>query len=217
MDLPAPGLGVQEQMQHPAGGQAFSQGVQARLRPSQVVEHPDGVDGVERPLVAQLQQAALLDAQLAHPLPSPGAAQPFPRHLQGTGADVHREHRGARVEMAEVIGAHARAAPRVEHPPRPGATRRGSGWQRAPDGGHRAVDAPAPVVTGRWAILKRIPWIGEAVVKGAHHRRGGVRGEGGRLRHERRLGPPDSPMVVPQGTLAANICSCLPGGPGGQP
>ena len=200
------------------------------------MQHSHRVDRVKWPLLLEVQQAASLDAQLPHPLSPPGAPQAFPRHLKGPGTDVHGQNRRVGVEVAEVVGAHAGAAAGVEHPPGPGPPAGGPWRQRPTHRCHDAIDAPTPVVARGWSVLERIAGEGEAVVEGAHHRRGGIQrggglqgrgasqGWGGQLLHgervlssSRALALPDSPIGPRRREAAANICSCAAGGPGGEP
>ena len=88
VDLPAAGIRIQEEMEQTIGGQAPSQRAQTRLRLIQMVQHPDGVDVVERSFALQVQQAALLLAQLAHLGRCTGTLQSLPGHRQCPLADV---------------------------------------------------------------------------------------------------------------------------------
>ena len=181
VDLPATAVGIQKQMQQPARGQQAGQGGQACFRFAQVMQHPHGVDVIERAFALQLQQAALLDPQASGEGTAAGAPQAFPSHLQGASTDVHRQDLGARIEMGQVIGAHPGAAARIEEPRR--RHRQGQAPRAGAEGGGMA---PTPVVTGRGTILEGIPWVGEAVVEGAHHGGGGIGGSlghGGRVVH----------------------------------
>ena len=126
VDLPATGIGIQEQMQYPLGRQLGRQGPQARLGLVQVVQHAHRVDVVEAAAGLQIQQAALLDAQLLHLGGGPGAAGALSRQLQGSAADIHRQHPAARVEVAQVVGAHPGAAACIEDAPAAGCASGGS-------------------------------------------------------------------------------------------
>ena len=175
MDLPAAALGIQKEVEQAARAQPISQGPQALLRLVEMVENPHRIDVIEGLLPRQIQQAALLDAQLPHLLDGTGAAGALAGQLEGTGADVDRQHRGGGVEVAEIVGAHPGAATGVEDAPGPRAPW-GQGGQTAAGKRPGTVDAPAPVVPGGRAILEGIAGVGETVVEGTHHGGGGITG-----------------------------------------
>ena len=179
MDFPAAAVGIEEKMHQSPGSQQPRQGPQPLLWFAQVVQHPHRIDVVKGALTGQVEQAALLDAQLLHLGGGAGAASALPGHLQSPGADIHRKHRRAWVEVTEVIGADTGAAAGIQNSPAAGAAA-GPGGQAAGGCCPGTVNAPAPVVTGRWPVLKGVARVGEAVVEGAHHRRGGITdGHGG--------------------------------------
>ena len=134
-----------------------------------MVQHPYGVDVVEQSFALQVQQAALLLAQLAHLGRCTGTLQSLPGHRQCPIADVDPQNLGTWIEMAEVVGADTGAAAGIQDPwlLRPC-------WQRPMHGSQDALMAPAPVVPGWWAVLQRITGKRETVVEGADHRSGGV-------------------------------------------
>ena len=173
VNFPAAAIGIQEEVQHSTGLQQGGQGLQACLGLPEVVEHPNGIDVVEGGFPAQVEQAALLKAQRAGLASGPRAAGALAGHLKGSSADIHGEDLGTWIEVGQVIGADPRAAARIQDPPGPGAFRR-PGEEGAGHKGAGTIDTPAPVVSRRCAVLKGIAGVGEAVVKGTHHRGGGI-------------------------------------------
>ena len=177
------------------------------------MENTNRVDVVEGTLSAEIKQTSLLLAQLAHLIRSTGSAQAFTGDLKSAGADIHRQNLSSWIEMAEVIGTDTRPASGIQNSQRSGfISRREHGTMH---GCLNAFMAPAPVVTGRRSVLKRVPRIREPVVEIAHHGCGGIRGNGVHLR----VGSQVQWMDLEHFTVArenrlngatpANICSCL--------
>ena len=116
MNFPSPSVGIKKKVQQTLRGKAVTQSLQSGRRVIQMVQNPNGIDVIECPLPSQIQQASLLLPERRHHLSSTGTTQTFPSHIESACADVHSQHIGTRIGVAEIVSGHPRAATGIKNP-----------------------------------------------------------------------------------------------------